>query len=59
LTDVFMMPQLQVPRAALPPNAKAQQPGGLLERHVVESRNGRPVCCSDLFGAASCVLAPV
>jgi hypothetical protein len=31
-------------------NATAQQPGGWAGRHVTENRNGRPVCCSDLFG---------
>jgi hypothetical protein len=30
---------------------QAQQPGGLLRQHVVENQNGRPVCCSALFGS--------
>jgi hypothetical protein len=35
----------------LVPNDTAQQPGGRTERHVSKNRNGRPVCCSELFGA--------
>jgi hypothetical protein len=38
------------PERLLWPNAKAQQPGGRDGLDDSKNQNGRPVCCSDLFG---------
>jgi hypothetical protein len=48
LVDILLFPSWQ-----LPPNATAQQPVSRAGRPLSKYRDGRPVCCCDLFGLAS------